>query len=567
MFEIDLTKVDINFKEVFYRYYNAARFIFDTDPVSAPAKLKKTIRKWIVKNCRKEEKGSENLLNLIPLTLSDDEVLYFCKACFDYIKQNGAWDKQLFEKAAVSLSDTQKAALWELLENGAECGDIKIEGDKIHVSLENCFSCRYSLTLSGCENVSFDRFDSIHFGVNSFKEQDGKYRITGIGDIWEDDSEDVFSFEFTGIDTDIKIYRVECSPFCEAPWQQLMYIATEILHKYALSPNFLNDEENKLLPLICEIAKLSKLSIMPEQYDNNDFSSLRSYAEKYNYKELLPLINKLENEFYFGKRYTLAEKLIAMLNKVKYEPMWRELYSTLTHTQSNYPSKALAVFGEEKLLNIRQKIEKYMHNNGYTGAYPNFTKNCTEKHIRLTESFGISYFAGVNKYTKFHISCNELCFGENLVVGFLCGAELLKKNEAPTDVLTCLFDNKGKKVCNFVLYEKDFEKNTATADLEQIVGIAVKKAELQPLNRTEQEIDKGFFFPAWKIFLSVFLLMGGLFAVLFTPAMMAACSLLVWLDGFSFSDILGMHWLWVFIFSWVGFGTAMGVITVLARKK
>ena len=191
--------------------------------------------------------------------------------------------------------------------------------------------------------------------------------------------------------------------------------------------------------------------------------------------------------------------------------------------------------------------------------------------IHLADSYNMSYFVGCEKRAAHHIHCTELWFNDHIAIEFLCGTQRLKKGEEPTDIWTCLFNANGRRFFNSVIYESEYTDESGEVlsdDLGGRIAIAVKKAELKPLTKSERkEVGK---IPGWIIFLLVFILMGGLFGLFMTVGFMALTPLLLWLfgEGDSIGELFMMApWLDMFFMSWLLFGGVMGVITVLAKRK
>lgn len=173
----------------------------------------------------------------------------------------------------------------------------------------------------------------------------------------------------------------------------------------------------------------------------------------------------------------------------------------------------------------------------------------------------------------YHIHCTEEYFDEHLTVQFVCGTELLRKNETAGDIYSCLFNAKGRRLFQTVSYESEhinLDGENETDDLEQKVQIAVKKAELTKLTKEERKAMGDFGISYWKLYLSVFVVMGGLFSVFMTIGFMliavAACLIFAQPQTIP-SMFTEVPWWKLFLLTWVLFGGAMGIVTVLAKRK
>ena len=103
-----------------------------------------------------------------------------------------------------------------------------------------------------------------------------------------------------------------------------------------------------------------------------------------------------------------------------------------------------------------------------------------------------------------------------------------------------------------------------------MVKIAVKKAELRKLTKEEWKQYDVFSPSAFGLFLLAFIVMGGMFAILMTLAMVVLSVLVTVLFGQAGAIpemMKEMPWQFLFGIAWIGFGGAMGIITVLTRRK
>ncbi len=256
----------------------------------------------------------------------------------------------------------------------------------------------------------------------------------------------------------------------------------------------------------------------------------------------------------------------------KYEPLWRELYNLLVKTQKEYSSKASVAFSE-LLDETRNNIQKLLESHGYSGTYPDFVKSGAIRGIRLADSYGMSYFTGTEKNVVYHIHCTEECFNKHLMIEFICGTKLLRKNDTAGDAYSCLFNAKGRSFFQTISYESDYINNDGeleTNNLEQRVQIAVKKAELQKLTKEERKAIVGCDIPYLILFFLVFFVMGGLFGIFMTlgMALLAVLTCLIVRQPQAIPSIfMDIPWWALFLLAWALFGGAMGVITILAKRK
>lgn len=418
-----------------------------------------------------------------------------------------------------------------------------------------CFDC--TLTLIGCDGFPGDA-EYICFEVGKLSRTDGGYILSC--EACNDDKTVPVAVSFQDARADITLYQADDPLFDGTPWGRLEYIARGILDKTTLPGEHLNPHEQALCPLLADIYKLTFQEFLPEAYQAPELTQLKAYFSKYGYSELLPLVEKLESAFSNSKRRSrLSSKLLSKLNCQKYEALWRELYRLLTTAQAAYPTRTQVFCSRELLQETRKQIQTLMQSHGYAGSYPGFFKEGAIPGIRLAESYDTTYFIGPEKHVVYHIHCTENWADDHLRVDFLCGTQLLRKDEAPGDCFCCLFNAKGRRL---------YREYRGTDNLEQSVRIAVKKAELKRLSKEERKYDLDM--PWCSLFFFLFIVMGGLFSVLFTLGMLAITVLITAVvAGFSAVPemLTALPWLQIFAACWVLYGGAMGLVTVLAKRK
>ncbi len=567
---MDISKIDIEYVELFDLCYTIALDVFNTEPISASPKMKKKIRKWFDKSYIVGGDYPDNVMEFIGKNVSDEKLFEFLSACHHQIEINDIKEKQLFDNYTSEFNEDVKTALWDLFENDYSFCHIKKEDKNAIIDLEFGSSYDRTLILKNASGIPEGNYDFISFKKNALIKQGNEYRLTGVAENY-DDSSTPFEICFTDAKIHITLFRADEQILCDTPWLHLQSVAGDILDKCFLG-NYLNESEKELLPLIAEISKLSYWTRIPEEYESADFSQLKSYIAKFGYTELLPLVENLEKEFFNDKKKDKAiNKLVSKLNTQKYEPLWRELYNLIVKTQENYPSKEVYYFSTESLNETRKNIQNLMEHYGYSGKYPDFIKKGSTDKIHLAESYNTTYFVGHEKNVIYHIHCTEEYFNEHLMIQFVCGTELLRKGESPGDIYSCLFNAKGRRFFKTLSYESGYinEKGEEdTDDLEKRVQIAVKKAELKKLTKEERKeigdvnIKLIFFF--------VFILMGGLFSIFMTVGLMLFGIILCLVEGQAqaiHSLFTEIPWWGLFLLSWILFGGTMGIITVLAKRK
>ncbi|MGN1160655.1 MAG: DUF3878 family protein, partial [Candidatus Fimenecus sp.] len=516
----------------------------------------------------------QEVMYYIGKEVENEDFFKFLKACHDQIQLNGTQKEQLFDKSSAALIEEVKSAIWALLEHDTYCNNIRKVGTDAQIDVYDGECYTRTLTLINAADIPEGKIDCLSFENGSLIKQDEEYILFGEAENYEEDLPTPFAIRFTDARVDVTLFRADEQIFSETPWMHLQSVAGSILSKYILPGEYLNDSEKELLPLIVEISKLSYWTYIPDEFSSADFSQLKSYIVKFEYKELLPFIENLEKEFFNdNKKDRIIKKLMSKLNTQKYEPLWRELYNILVESQSDYLSKAVVCCPTELLNETRLNIQKLMESHGYSGKYPDFVKKGDIHGIRLADSYDLSYFIGAEKNATYYIHCTEAYFNQHLTIQFICGTELLRKNETSGDIYSCLFNAKGRRLFQTISYESGYvnlDGEYESDDLEKRVKIAVKKSQLVKLTKEERKEIYGFDIPYWKLFLFVFIVMGGLYGIFMTIGFMliAIVACLVFAEPQTIPSMFtDLPWWAVFLSTWILFGGAMGIVTVLAKRK
>lgn len=382
-----------------------------------------------------------------------------------------------------------------------------------------------------------------------------EYRL--VGEAWNEETEELspFAIRFSCASVESLPCRADEDFHLDSPWGQLTLTATCIIEKHRISDELLNDGEKELLPLLAELAKLAYQEELSAPWDGTNFPLLKAYVRDSGYPELLPTMEKVENYF---SNYLCFHKRIAKLDQVKYEPLFRGLWNKIVATQREYPNACEIEIPPIKLLEIRKRVTKMMEKLGYSGAYPDFYKTGEVKGIHVVKSHGQDFFICRKKRAVFHIHCRELA-GKKVQLMLHCGTQLLRKNQEPSDFLSCMFDSRGHTFAQFLLCEVE-----EPGRLETVAPIADKLAQMKKLTREEREqIDEGKVSShAW--FFGCLILGGFCFAILCIPLMIGLDALVCWLAGepVVLSDV---PWLKIFFVTWLGFGSLSGALMAIVN--
>ncbi|MBE6950681.1 MAG: hypothetical protein E7451_05015 [Ruminococcaceae bacterium] len=377
-----------------------------------------------------------------------------------------------------------------------------------------------------------------------------------LGEINDPESDEFVNVElrFSDVKVELKAVHTDPAQAHAAPWWVLAMLAEGVIRKSEVAPRLMNDRERELLPLLREVTALAGWRGMQDGKDRMEFPLLRQRIDP----KLHRLLDRLEGKVSDWKRYFKdSNKLQTQLNRSRYEHIWRGIYDELAASQAEYPMKS-AVPAQ-----VRHQIETQLQALGYSGCYPDFRKSGAIRGLRVGKSRGQSYFVCHEKNAVFHIHCREYaCQDGSVQVEFICGTELLRKDEKPGDILSCMFSAGGRRL---IRSGSSFLSDDL-GDLERKIGIAAKRAELRQLDKQERK-SEGTMLPVQFLFLA--LAACGVLAGLATGFFLAVGSLVTALL-FGWSEIPAMlhevAWREIFWFAWALFGGAFVVSWIIGER-
>lgn len=403
-------------------------------------------------------------------------------------------------------------------------------------------SCSASAQLCGCEILG---------GTLSYSESKKQYTLA-----LETVEEGKYYLRFDDvIFTESRCHNIiSTQNYIGNPWIYLAYIALRIWAKREVAPDLLNQKEKELLPIISELRQLAQI----RTDDEYTFPLLCGLAEKHGYTKTKKYFEKVKTARI--KEIALAE-LTNVLSQIEYKPLWDEIFGDITESQKEYPLIPL------KSVEYRSTVDAVMGDKGFSGTYPDYVKVSKTKGIINENSYGMTYTIANEKNAVCRVHCKEYENDGNLsAINFLCGTAFLKEGEPAdsADIYYCAFNAKGKTLLNTVEYRVDDEK----ADLETAAAIAAKRAERVKLTKAERKYQRNYAPSFLSSFLPMFILGGGFFSISFTLVAALVVIITALAAGESVGEFLkDMPWLFTIVFTWVGFGGAMGIITALSNRK
>ena len=106
--------------------------------------------------------------------------------------------------------------------------------------------------------------------------------------------------------------------------------------------------------------------------------------------------------------------------------------------------------------------------------------------------------------------------------------------------------------------------------VDKFTKIAIKKAELKRLTKAERQAANIYAYSDLSVFLSAFIIMGGLFGIFMTLGFMlieVAVTAIVGLANQIPELFMTTPWWLIFAACWVMFGGAMGVVQIIGKRK
>lgn len=530
--------------------YAHGGFLFGPDLM----KKRKKFRKWVRKHYSHEISELPDGVQAYFAPTSDDvELIEFLAACQERCL-HGIQHRldpllPLGEEVVAAVESILEADYWPRAVEKAGCCALLVEDGSAY---------RRSLILQNTEGFYQLPDGGYLIDTPKIERMLDKYRI--MAEL--DEETEKLSVTFSDAKVEVESYNcVDAEIYWGDPWEYLQSLARQIIYKAELPGNHCNDQESALLPLLREVNYICGAG-----EENLTLPLLKQMAQRYGYSKLESLLTKAELD------HKCVGRLKLLLRQKKYEPLWREVFDKICHSQKEYPKKVEACCDAYALQDARQRVQTFMELQGYTGTYPDYEKPFDIRGVRLVQTYDQSYFACCEKNAVSMIHCMETCESGVPAIHFLVGTAFLRKNEEKGDIYSCLFDAKGRGMFRLVRdISLVYELERKPDHLERLAAIAVKKSQLKKLTKEEREIPhSGSIISNWMAFWWTFLLAGGFFGIFMTLGMMLVSVVVLTLFG-EFREIpdflVTVPWRQILAFCWVSFGASMGIVTILGKRK
>ncbi len=536
--------------------YTHGGFLFGEDLM----KKRKKFHKWVRKHYSHEiQDFPEAVQAYFSPDADDGELITFLAACEEHCSQE--FEHRL--DPLLPLGEEVVSAVDSILSDEYWPRAVEKDG-RCALLVEDGEAYRRSLILQNAEGFYKMPDGGYLIDTPKIERMLDKYRI--MAEL--DEESEQLSVSFSGAKVEVESFNcVDSMVFWDDPWEYLEQLSGQIIFKAELPGNHCNQQEMELLPLLREVHY-----VCGAIEENPQLLLLKQMAQRYGYSKLEPLLTKAEagwKDF----RSSLFRRLKAALRQKKYEPLWREIFEKICQSQKEYTKKTEVCCDGNTLQNQRQRVQKFMESQGYTGTYPDFEKRFDIPGVRLMDVYGQSYTVFREKGAVSMIHCMETCESGEPTIHFLVGTAFLRKNEEVGDIYSCLFDAKGRRMFRMVRdYSLMYELEREPDQLELLAGIAVKKSQLKKLTKEEKALHYYSHLEesGWTTFWMISLFGGGFFGVFMTLGMMLVSAVMLTIFG-EFHEIPSFFatvpWWQILAFCWVGFGVSMGIVTILGRRK
>lgn len=553
--------ININEKDIinlFGNAYEIAREIFDVEPINSSAKEQKQIRKWICKNYPVYE-----TFPFLNKHTDDNSIIDFIHGIYTSFKEKNEEPKRFFYDVKDFFSDDVISAFLDLIDYSYIYSNFIQSESTIKIHIDNCAAYSRVLTLIDCEALDFGEYHCIDFSGSTFTKNDEYFVITATLENFDTETSYPIVFKFKNAKIEIISYNATetTTPFPGSPFGMLSMISSEIIEKNKTSSDNLNQKEKDLLPLLEEISDLS----MYDDFKRKTYPLIKELATNIAPSKFVELVEELENAILqHDKLSKILHKIYRETQKPEYEPLWRKLFNLIADSQNEYPKKADALLPKDYIDKLRTEITSLMHQNGYIGNYPDFSKVTDLKSIRTADCHGEPFTIFNEKNAKLYIRCIEdVSVTGKISILILTGTALNKKDVNTIDAYSCLFYKRGKLFNNSVSWN-DF--NESEFSIQQIVNIAFKKSELKKLTKEERKADISLGNGCLPLYLGMGVAFGGLFTILFAIFIF----FFIWLieDLNSALEIIKIAPWWLcFLASGGLFGIAMFLISLHTQRK
>ena len=395
---------------------------------------------------------------------------------------------------------------------------------------------------------------------------------------------EVVTVDFSGVCLETQLIDyTSINTGSNSPWQAISDALTALEDKKdVLGMEFLNEKEKRLLPL-CKFSPIHHSDTSGETEADELFLEL---ARRVGNDDVAALTLRYAHADRVRKKKKADNALRKALSKPSSEALARMIMAELKEASACYPTEAELDVVPESLELARYTVAGMLCAAGYEGEYPHFRRMSSLKGFRLLDMQGQPMIVGNEKHMASMIDCSEMCINHE-TPGFHLAVStvFLKKRELhlyyALDGYSGFFQNNRRRcrtIFPFPFWDYQ-DIGEATYDLEQAVTVAIKTAECGKLTKEERRAhisvtsgNTGILYYG-----TMFLALGALFGLLMCLGMFLVCLVVGTPFAFFSADTtfaefvrflaVGLPWLPLFLFSAMGFGLPMTIITAFSKKR
>lgn len=426
-------------------------------------------------------------------------------------------------------------------------------------------------TIFGQEITQTDAGYKIDFLQDRYGDADGQ----AVGN-----TEHMVTVEFSGLTVETQCYNyITVVDMFYTPWREISKALSEMDYKQSrIGEAYMNQAEIALLPL----SRFYPLRLFYNElpYDKNDeaISLFHALAEEAGPPHIAALTHEYANGQNSKSEKRNAIKLQQALQQAESEPLFRLLYRRIQEAANHYPVRLVQETASHELGELRGRVTAQFTKLGFTGEYPHFKKMSSLRGIRLLEINGQPAWAGLGKHMVSCIDCFEEFVMNQTQLTFVVGTVFLKPDQLELcdalDANSGFFLDKNRRRGRVVSQTIDFHDNEPVAfDVQGGVKIAAKVSQCEKVTKHERKdflsVGRGAF--GLGVLVPVFALTGLIFGIAMCLgfAILAANFVLIFTRSLSevWSVLTQLPWLFLFLFSSIGFGLSMLVLTLLGQKR
>lgn len=555
--------------------YVIAQSMCRTDPLTASPGKQRRVCKWLRKDYLRHEEIPEAAAACLAPDRTDREVLEYLHACCRRMQELDQQDRRQTEETLARLPADVTQLLHQLILD--DCLAHPIPGTDGTLRLSASFSSgqlTQVLVLTDVQGLPAELpAGPLYLNEHVLPAENGRIALTFSPEYGEINDGSPLSFTVTFADARVEyaVCRIQPVAAYASPWMSLAAAALSVITKYQeFPPEFLNEQERQLLPLLAELVALFPSDI-PAELRHPGFPQLTELARTHGDKALVRILKTGESADHDPR---FASWLLRQLNHARYEGLWRKIAAMLAESQAGYPDAYDAFPVTASAEACRAQITATLLTAGYTGTYPDFEKRAPLQRSGWLRSSDVAAHPRPHLLLRgrpgiYRIHCREDRSCGTIAIIFECTAQFPKKGQPELDAIGCRFDRSGTCFAHG-LFSSAYDNSPAefreclSKDLLRVL-IDIEHRRPTPSQRALLGLPS-----LWErvtLFLTSALVMGVLFGILFIPFMLLITVLVTLLEAgpAAVGPILAdIPWGSVFLLGGGAFGVIMGAVFALS---